>query len=252
MNVQQTKITRLFILLIFLSVTSALFIFRFLHDRGLQYPYSLTNFVDTGDYYIDPHVILGDLEQGEKNVFMPIDEDSVEVNNVYVNHSFSWQQSDYLLVADALQQFVWNDSLDGWKISGMVFWRRCRDDLVGFDSADIIFYKYNNQGGYKVREMDIYPSGGGVSVGDADNWPRPLFGWDSINLNLLRITADDALKIAEENGGKEFRVTYQNECDILLVLRPNPSNMDDWSVYYNYQGSSKTFEIRINPFTGWH
>jgi hypothetical protein len=235
-----------------LSLTLALFIFRFLHDRELQYPYSVTNFSDTGDYDINPHTILIDLKQSKRAAFIPIDKDPTEVNNAYVNDAFSWQQSDYLRVADALQQFVWNDSLDDWKIFGMVFWRRCRDDLIGFDSADITFYKYNNQGGYKVREMDIYPSGGGVSVGAADNWPRPLFGWENIELSLLKVTADDALRIAEENGGKEFRVIYQNECDILLVLKPNPSNMDDWSVYYNYQGNSKSFEIQINPFTGWH
>src|SRR5690349_9943438 len=126
MNAQQTKIARLIIILIFFSLASALFIFRYLHDRELQYPYGLTNFVDTDDYYIDPHTILEDLKLGQENVFVLLDEDSEEVNSAHVNDSFSWKQSDYLLVANALQQFVWNDSLNGWKVSGMVFGRRCR------------------------------------------------------------------------------------------------------------------------------
>lgn len=248
MEAKRIKEGNNFIILIILLLALALVVIKFLHDSELPYPYSLSNFVDRGDYKIEPHTILADLENGKKNVFKPVGNDPIENNKT----SFSWQQSDYLIVADSLHQFVWNETLDGWDVFGMILARECRDDLVGFDAADITFYKSNNQGGYRVHEMQIYPSGNGVSWGSDDNWPSPLFGWTSINLQRLRVTAENALQIAEKNGGNEFRAKAKNMCDIHLIIKPNPDGDNDWIVFYSANDGSDHFEVQIDPYTGWH
>ncbi|MFT3891640.1 MAG: PepSY domain-containing protein [Anaerolineales bacterium] len=249
---KQTKAKGVLNILILLFLVSALFVFRLLHDSKLQYPYGLSNFVDRGDYKIEPNSILQDLERGEKDVFKPGTNISLEVNSAYKVDSFSWQHSDYMEVAKALHQFVWNETLNDWKMYGMIFARRCQDNPRGFEGADFTFYKNNKRGGYTVHEMDLYPGDSGVSWGGSDNWSRPLFGWTSINLQRLKITADDALQIAEENGGTEFRVKTSNMCDIQLVIKPNPDGDNDWIVGYYANNGSEHFEIQINPYTGWH
>lgn len=252
MKEKRTKPRVALIVLTGLCLTFVFSLYGYLHDSELPYPYSLSNFINRGDFQINPYTIFDDLDRGGKEIFKPIVNNPTESANPYANATFSWNQSDFLKVANALHQFVWNESLDGWGIYGMVFSRTCRDNPIGFDSGDITFFKNDNQrGSYLVHELDIYPSGGGVSWGGGGGWTRPLFGWKSINLYLLRITAGDALKIAEESGGKEFREKYRNECTIDLFLEPNGDDQE-WLVYYDYHGSLDTFEIQINPFTGWH
>ena len=253
MNSQPTKLFLGFIAFVFLCFLPTLFVFKLWHDHELKYPHSIYNFAVIEDYEIDPYTILANLNQGKQNVFKSIGKDSDRAKNLPTTNSFSWTQSDYLTVANALHQFVWGETLDGWKIYSMKFYRDCQNEPVGFSSTDITYFKYNNEkGGYKVHEMTIYPNSHGVSQGGTDDWSRPLFGWRSVNLRLLRITADDALHIAEKKGGKDFRAKLKNSCEIYLILVPNPSGDNDWKVYYSANSSSDRYEISIDPYTGWH
>jgi hypothetical protein len=64
-------------------------------------------------------------------------------------------------------------------------------------------------------------------------------------LDDLKILADKALDIAEENGGREMRQSFHNDCDLYLVLS------EDWGVIYDTGGKDfSILEINIDPYTG--
>jgi hypothetical protein len=80
-------------------------------------------------------------------------------------------------------------------------------------------------------------------------FPRPLFGWKSIDIKRLKVTAEGALQVAEMNGGKDARLAVGNKCRISLLLPSNISN-GDWDVFYNTDGTRTIFQVIINPYSG--
>ena len=217
---------------------------------GVLYPLD-SSYPEKGEYEIDPRTILEAIDQGKIDVF----ESAIATSNTDSNPPlstgiFPWNQSDYMKVANALHQYVWKENLNNWHLYSMYFYKDCQDNLAGFDSGKITFFKASN-GLFSntTHLMDIYPVGHGVSWGGKANFPRPISGWESIELNKIKLTADDALRMAEEKGGQEFRLKVKNACSIDVFINPNPNQDDDWIVYYDNKGLS-TFELHVDPYTG--
>jgi hypothetical protein len=147
---------------------------------------------------------------------------------------------------------VWEETPENWNLYSVLFSRGCQDNTSGFDGADIIYFKEAvHSKNYTTHEIQIYPTSGGVSWGGGE-FPRPLFGWKTIQLAILKITADDAIQIAEDTGGNKVRRTVENACDIHVFLKPNGDD-DNWHViYFPNNGNPPIFEMVINPYSGKH
>lgn len=138
--------------------------------------------------------------------------------------------------------------MDEWNIYNLTFKRECQNNPIGFDIADISLYKANGFE-YSLREIAIYPLAKEIDWGGETTYPRPfLDGWSNIDLAKTNITAEDALRIAEEQGGKKARSKDENDCGILVGIS-NLHNEFQWKVSYYF---SPFFEIVIDPFTGKH
>lgn len=214
-------------------------------------PSYLSSYLDSDDYTIDSRTILSSLEKGEKDVFFPMVATPDPDSYYFTDGSVPWTQLDYLEIANALSQFVWKENLDfdNWTVHDLRIRRECRDNSVGFDSFDITYYKtieVNLQKVYTARYIKIYPSANIVSWGGNTNF-LGFDKWDSFDPRKFTITADDALQLAEENGGKEARSKVKNGCRILI----NTSNKKDgsWDVVY-YIGASDIFEMLVDPYSG--
>jgi len=215
-------------------------------DEVVEYPVGLGSYLETGYYAITPETILASLDRGETKIFMPLL--ATPEANLFPSGSFPWRQQDYLKIANALSRFVWKDTLEDWKLYKMDFDKDCNDNPVGFDDAQITYFKTEGEQ-YTTREVDIYPLSKEVDWGGGDtHFPRPFFGWKSIDLEKLQVSADDALQIAETNGGKQARLAVKNECKILVVVAPN-INHDSWDVGY-YSGATTLFEMLVDPYSG--
>ena len=129
----------------------------------------------------------------------------------------------------------------------MSFYGNCGYNPIGFDLVKFIYTKFVDSQMYIAREIDIYPLDEGVSVAEEGNLQKPIFGLEGINLDKLKITADDALRIAEENGGIDARLAVDNQCDISIS-----SSEHNWYVRYSIQASTNStiFEMTINSYTG--
>jgi hypothetical protein len=213
---------------------------------GARFPSSLGNYNKTGALKIDQKSILPSIDRGETNAFVPVASSSNGVEALLPSGSFDWIQSDYLRIASAVFEFVWKEPLDKWNIYYISFDRECQNNMAGFDMVEIIFFRANGLD-YDLREIDINALAGEIVWGTEASFPRPIIlgGLKKVNLSAFSITADLALQIAEENGGKEHRLSDNNDCNVLVRM-PNSKTDGRWDVSYYMP----PLDILINPYTG--
>ncbi len=233
------------ILLIILILIITL-VYAYELDRGKlrTSPSLLTSYSARGYYLIDPETILAKLEQGQIDVFTPLidDPDTLEpLNNV----PYSWTQANFLEVASALGQMVWDDPMDlnDWSVYFIFFAGSCQDDPMGFDDATITYFKTVERHGKKVyttRVIDIELDYNMVVWGGGATFPRSILNlWKSVDLSEAKITADAALRIAEENGS----IQSDTICAVY-ISSPYSNNDGKWHL------SESGFEMYIDMDTG--
>ena len=140
--------------------------------------------------------------------------------------SVGWHQSDYLKIVAAVFQHVWKDTPTGWNYYNLQFGSNCQDSPSGFDYARFTYMKtikvglLNNE--YAVLEVDIFPSNNLVSWGGDANYAIPIWpndnNWPNIDPPKVKVNADDALQIAEDNGAALSRLKFNNHCLIAKTL----------------------------------
>jgi hypothetical protein len=130
----------------------------------------------------------------------------------------------------------------------MSFYRDCQNISTGFDLFIIVYVKYTDTNKYDAREITVSPIYQNASMSEKKNLQQPMFSLNNINLDKINVTADTALHIAEENGGKVARLTAKNQCRASVI-----SDGQDWFVRYlaqNSSVSSSIFKIDVNAYTG--
>jgi hypothetical protein len=216
--------------------------------ENIKDPVYLSSYPDTGYLKIDSEMIITSLAQGNNDVFKPLLEDPSSVQSLK-NVSFAWTQADILRIVGSLGQFIWNDpmSLEEWRIYEFYLQKSCQNDPTGFDFSHITYFKLIDVNGtrmYTTRHIEIDPYYTTVRWGSGANYPQPiLWKWTSFNLADSKISAEMALQIAEQHGGKEARLKANNEC---LIIINNSSSNDKWLVKY----VSTDFSAFINTYTG--
>jgi hypothetical protein len=201
---------------------------------------------EQGSFLIDPKTILESLENGETDVFTPnLGQVDGELPDVVFEGAINWKPSDFMMITEALNRKVWKDNLDDWQLYNMVFFMDCQDNPGGFERGFMTYFR--GFLAYEVRDFSIMPRNTYVGWGGGADYPRPLFGWKSIDLDKLGVDAMDALVIAEGNGGKNYRLKSNNECRITLSLMPEMYK--NWDVTYLIDNSPE-FSVTIDPFTG--
>jgi hypothetical protein len=228
---------------------------------GENYRYSPKHFStytyhQSGYYEIDPETILGLLDEGKTKVLTPyfgdLDRDEPYYDDI------AWLESDFLKVANAISLEAWNEPLDleNWQLIGLDFEGDCEDDPRGFHSFQIVYYRdlgiENFERHYETRLIEMILWQGLIRWGGDVTYSVPLLlWWKGIDRNQFRITAEDALEVAEKRGGSDMRLRVDNSCRILVSATNGddvfpPYQSDKWRV--GYDGAN--YHLYINPFTG--
>ena len=127
---KQIKTRRKIIILVGLMIlTGAVFsvyvmIIQANMEQAVLYPLD-SSYHLTGSYEIDPNTILAALDRGETDIFTPIPAIENTPYTPFPVGLYPWSQFDYLNLADALHKFVWKESLKGWRLYSMYFFRGC-------------------------------------------------------------------------------------------------------------------------------
>lgn len=233
------------IFLIFL-VAGYVYVFDPGHYDG-SLPVGISDFRDRSFYQIDPATILDSIDSGETEIFIP----QPSASQASAQNTISWQQDDFINLARALNQVVSQEPLSGWRLYSMHFSTPCRDNLTGFAEADFYYFKTafreNGKIRYTTQNIFISPEYEQVTWARGGNFPHSLIAWDYVRLRQIQITAEDALAIAEENGGRETRQLVDNNCRIHVSLAGDRI----WQIliYQNDTGSS-LLRMVIDPESG--
>jgi hypothetical protein len=235
---------------IFLTVLGIAYIYVFdpFLEEARSFPVGIGDFRDRNSYQIDPNTIIAAFDSGRTDLFTLMDSSQP---TAIPDASFSWLQEDFIKVARALNQTVWSEPLNGWKLYSMHFSTACQDDPHGFTEGDFYYFRttFRDNGKIRFTTQDFFislPHEQATWAGGA-NFAHPLFGWENIRLGRTQITAEDALTIAEENGGRESRLLVDNNCTIHVMLAGD----NVWQVYmYHDDTRALIFRMEIDPSTG--
>jgi hypothetical protein len=202
-------------------------------------------------FLIDPPSLLGSIAQGNKNAFIPVNTEP-EFPAPFQQIPVDWTQVDYLYIVQAVFEHVWGEPLNGWHLNNMGFSLSCTNIDIGFQNGDFRFFKNTNTRERESRIMrfiNIDPRSKSIHIWESEYYPR-LVDWSSIDLAQNRFSADDALNIADSNGGREKRLSVKNMCDISLSLSPDLPRYNGWEVFYATKEDAKFFRIQVDPITG--
>ena len=197
-------------------------------------------------YLINPNTIVADIAQGKTGIFTPqsvTPEPPLSTSLSIVQ----WSQANYLDIARALHQFVWNEPIEAWNIRHISFSMKCEDILNGPQFGYFIFYKVaKTREEESLFEHQIYidPSNNSVSWSEVEYYPN-LARQRAIELSQYKLSISDALQIAEKNGGEEIRMEIDNDCKVRVQLF-NTNN--DWRV--SYVQVLDLFVIDVDALTG--
>lgn len=211
-------------------------------------------------YTINSQTILSSLEAGSKSIFTQrplVVEDSTMI---WQYGSLTWKQDDYINIATRFHQFVWGETLEDWLVYNATFYIYNYPKPGGIEYAHLVFYKRQNNE-YIVHTITIKPLYNQIIAGSAIYHDEDK--WRGFDLNKLAIrNVDDALLIADENGGHELCRDNKSHCSVGIWLDStlNESNIWgliplytyewSWNVTYYDESQNHIFDIKIDPFTG--
>ncbi len=216
---------------------------------------NIVSSIDEMDYSMDSQTILQSLAEGKTDVFI---EETGTPNMTPVKlPPVQWKQADYLKVADAFSKAIFHESLDGWKVKDdILFSLDCKDASFGPQYAHFTFFKTitSDQNTSRIeRSIDIDPQENQVSW-DGATYSPDTGGANSIDLSQVKFSVEQALRIAEANGGEKFRLSVNNNCGIRIIdywrnMFQATFGGNDWNVYYNGEPNGH-FIIDVNQQTG--
>jgi len=215
-------------------------------EEVIRLPNDMGSYHNSGYFKIDPRTILMSLETGNSDVFMPLIGDPQKIPEIS-NLSIYWTQSDFFRIAKALGLIAWGDPMDlkDWSVYYIYFDCECGDP-IGLYSAYITYFKPVGNS-YITRLIAIEPYFGWVWWGDGLSYSQPILRkWTSIDLAGAKITADDALQLANRDIKANFQVA-DNKCGVMMSSsRFDPKN---WQLKI-YFGPDYTVLYKVNLFTG--
>lgn len=206
-----------------------------------------------GDYLFDPGSVFQALEQGDRQVFS-LPASGFEATPGADGPPVQWTQSDYLRLAEAFHQFKWGETLDNWSLQDIHFRvNQCKQVPLGPQWVSLKLFKVVDEPGVGptryVHYVHIYPQQGLLSWAEVHYFPSlqeipPLDWWQ------IKIAAEQALQIAEQQGGREARLAVdgRNSCwvhgRLISELREN-----DWRITYS-SGDDNIFDIQVDEQSG--
>lgn len=238
------RVSILLISVVFLGLATILLFFIF---QGSQ-----EDFLGPTDtfYLFDPGTILESLNRGGMAIFLPQPAD-FEPTLAVPEIAVEWKADNYFRIAGALHSQVYNEPLVSWKLHSVVFYTECQHIDQGAQKSVFEFYKITpslfSRRGYE-ETITIEPASRSIWLKREGLHSRMIYK-SSMDLAQLKVSADDAFRIAEENGGYETRMGVGNNCSVSAVLAPD-GVAQNWIINYFNKDDAHLFDITIDQYTG--
>ena len=203
-------------------------------------------------YAVESTTLLASLQQRDMSAFIPTEE-RPELSPDNQQLPGNWLQADYFYITETLYNGVLAHPLQDWNLKGMDFRLNCADVGIGLQNGRLEYFKIIKESSQESRierfiEIDVRRNF--VHLIDEKFTPS-LSNLNAINLARLKVSAEQAIQIAEENGGLQERQNAGNMCRIFAGLYPNAAHYNGWAVSYALDSNNTSvFYIEIDPYTG--
>jgi len=192
------------------------------------------------EYSIDSNTILANISQGDIQVFNLL----MATPPVYppLSDSVKWGQDDFCKVAQAFYSAILKEKIADWQLTEIAFNLKCDEIDKGPQYVRFGFFRYlvvKKENVRLKRDLFITPNQNLVVFSETEY--QPVYEkWSVIDPSKIKIKIEDALEIAENNQGKEFRQQVDNQCSISANLDANGKYSDGWFVAYTELSDQQT------------
>jgi hypothetical protein len=208
------------------------------------------------DHYIfESKNIFEEYKKGKKDLFSIISLENLsdeELESLPENPPSEWKQQDYLETLYIVHKTILHRPFKE-KFRGAIFYVPKCDQVSFGPQHAVLFTSTVNFPNATYYSYDIDLKNGSVSW--HGNSYQPIISWpiSSVDLSKNKITAEQALQIAEEQGGEGVRIANGNQCEINIDIDAN-SRHGDWIVSYDSTIDQFTSLLRmeIDANTGQH
>jgi hypothetical protein len=187
--------------------------------------------IERKNYAINPNTILEELNQGKTSIF--ISQGDIQYQNTIEreHNPVHWDQDDYMKIAFAANQKSLDLSSETWGIDAAYLFVDCLMVNDGFREATFSFKGIDGRDYYE-SVITIQPQKNELEIYKKKHYPlRTAIG--VVSADELQITAEAAIKIAEENGGSQIRERANRACYLLVTYRPTGLDEDEgWHIQY--------------------
>jgi len=203
-----------------------------------------------GYFTISPDTIIEDLLEGKEGVFIPR-ESSPFVSYPELGNPVQWSIQEYIFIAQSVNELIWGNSLTNWELNMVRGDWHCEYYYSGPQSAEFRLFRIggNNEKSRYVSTIEIIPRRSLVTWHKEEHFPV-ILNWKNIDMNKIDISMEEAVEIAEKNGGYEARTNVKNECSITAILNPESPIYHGWIVSYRKDYGERFELYHINPKTG--
>jgi len=171
----------------------------------------------------------------------------------YTGPAATWTQQEFETIRVSFTEKVLRDTPERWKIAHLFFRLNCQHVGVGLQMAN--FEMFRNEGDWPnsarvERHMSIFAQDREVTYYDDQAVPD-LQPWTAIDIKKVRLSADEALNVAERSGGSGKRPAVGEPCGIRIEMNGWEGN--HWRVTYSYLLSptrSEDFVVIVDAETG--
>ena len=207
----------------------------------------VTEYQEEKYYLLNPERVLDDLDNGTPITLSPISE-SLKIPPV-PNKSYSWRQFDFLKLAVYIDDYAWKDNrYNNWMVSNILFRGDCATANLGFDTFSIRYSHLSKSNDIVSRLVGVFLTINRVETGQDVLPSIPFWDFGLFPIDSVEITADTALRIADENGGRKAREFAKNECYANVDFF---SKKGGWRVEYKERKSGESiFLIFVDSTTG--
>jgi hypothetical protein len=164
--------------------------------------------------------------------------------------TLAWEQEDYFWTLDLFMKYILHEDRVSWKVVDIGAVRFCSDPN-GLPNLTIKMQKriLSAQEDYRIEALvNVMPQPGIIELLKREYAPDEG-GERTIDWDDIRIPAEQALLIAEENGGAVVHEALNNQCRITISLTAGVQG-NDWWIYYEPLNQPSVFEIAVDERTG--
>jgi hypothetical protein len=164
--------------------------------------------------------------------------------------TLTWKQEDYFWTLDLFMKYILHEDRISWEVVDVSSVRLCSDP-DGLPNLTIKMQKrvLSAQENYRIEILvNILPQSGMIEILKREYAPDEG-GERTIRWDDIKIPAEQALLIADENGGSVVHQALNAQCRIVIGLKAGIQG-NDWRIRYEPINQPSVFEIAVDERTG--